>query len=175
MDNGHPDLTVEACGLFISRLINWLAATPDGIVNDPSCTSDIIGLVKIKCPFSFRDTYLDEACKKPSFCLSVNKESQFKLKNRHDYWFQIQGQLYCVDKTWCDFVVRTNKQLHVERIYRDAKWWGLQLTKLKKIFTSLPYFQSWYVLDLDVQEYENLPRRWRAKVYPEFFFMYYYL
>ncbi len=87
--NGHPNLTVEACGLFISRLNNWLAATPDGIINDPSCTSESTGLVEIKCPFSFRDMTLSEACKKPSFCLTVNKENQLKLKNRHDYWFQI--------------------------------------------------------------------------------------
>ena len=67
--NEHPNLTIETRGLFISRLNNWLAATPQDIVNDPSCTSDTTGLVEIKCPFSFRDMFLSEACKKLSFCL----------------------------------------------------------------------------------------------------------
>ena len=132
--NGHSNLTVETCGLFISRLNNWLAATQQDIVNDPSCTSDTTGLVEIKCPFSLRDMFLSEACKKPSFCLSQTEENELRLKKRHDYWFQIQCQLYCVDKQRCDFVVRTNKQLHVEHIYRDTKWWGLHLYKLRKFY-----------------------------------------
>ncbi len=47
-------------------------------------------------------------------------------------------QLYCTDKMWCDFVVCTRKDMHVERIHRDRKWWGTQLAKLRKFyFTAL--------------------------------------
>ena len=120
-EHGHPDLTVKKCGLFISRNNNWLAATPDGIVHDPNSNSDSMGLLEIKCPFSFLDLNFDEACKKSSFYLAPNKDKVLKLKSRHDYCYQVQCQLYCVDKSWCDFVVRTNKELHVERIYRDTK------------------------------------------------------
>ncbi len=134
--NGHSHLAVEECGLFISRHNNWLAATPDGMVHDPHSQSETVGLLEIKCPYSCRDLYLGEACEKTSFCLTLNEKKELKLKNRHDYWYQVQCQLYCVDKTWCDFVVRTNKELHVERIYRDAKWWGLQLAKLRKFYFS---------------------------------------
>ena len=48
--NGHPDITVEKCGLFISELNNWLAATPDGMVHDPSDKSNPTGLLEIKFP-----------------------------------------------------------------------------------------------------------------------------
>ena len=34
--NFHPELRVDNCGLFISEHNNWLAATPDGVVHDPS-------------------------------------------------------------------------------------------------------------------------------------------
>ena len=34
--NGHPDLTVTKCGLFVSLNNHWLAATPDGSVHDPT-------------------------------------------------------------------------------------------------------------------------------------------
>ncbi len=34
--HGHPGLKINDCGLFVSLDNPWLAATPDGLVNDPS-------------------------------------------------------------------------------------------------------------------------------------------
>ena len=42
--NGHPDLTVNKCGLFVSLNNHWLAATPDGSVHDPT-DPDIQGIL----------------------------------------------------------------------------------------------------------------------------------
>ena len=135
--NHHPDLRTESCGLFISENNNWLAATPDSLVHDSSDAAHPLGLVEIKNPYSVRDKTLDEACDKSSFILELNKEKETRrLKHRHDYYFQVQCQLYCADKNWCDFVVRTNKDIHIERIYRDRKWWGVQLAKLRKFYFS---------------------------------------
>ncbi len=139
----HLDLTVKKCGLFISENNSWLAATPDGVVHDPSDTDHPYGLLEIKNPFSVRDKSIQEACTTPStknsFCLELDKKKEtMRLKRRHDYYFQVQCQLYCVSVSWYDFVVRTNKELHVERIYSDSQWWGIQLAKLRKFyFTAL--------------------------------------
>ena len=134
-ENGHPNTTVHKCGLFISENNNWLAATPDGIVNDPTATKHPNGLLEIKNPYSV----LDEVCRVSSFCLELNKEKNAsQLKRIHSYYFQVQCQLYCIDVQWCDFVVRTKIGLHVERIYNDSKWWGLHLAKLRNFyFTAL--------------------------------------
>ena len=63
---------------------------------------------------------IEEACSKSkSFCLEKTERDGsvvFSLKKRHDYSYQIQCQMYCCDESWCDFVVRTEKDLHVERI-----------------------------------------------------------
>ena len=101
--HGHPDLTVDNSGLFISLDDPWLAATPDGLVNDPSDTTHPMGLVEIKNPHSARSQTLTEASKK---CLEQN--SSFQLKTRLDYYYQIQTQLYCTGRHWCDFVLRTD-------------------------------------------------------------------
>lgn len=131
--NGHPGLLVDNCGLAISLTNPWLAASPDGSVNDPN-DPDPLGLLEIKNPFTAKEKTIAEACTS-SFCLE-RKDDTFKLKRRHDYYFQIQCQLYCTDRNWCDFTVRTNKGIHVERIFRDIKWWGLQLAKLRKFYFS---------------------------------------
>lgn len=138
--NGHPNLTVEACGLFVSLENPWLAGTPDGLVHDPSDdSSQPLGLVEIKNPYSARNLTLGEAIKSPTLCLEQNKKEDnktYKLKRRHDYYFQIQCQLYCTNRDWCDFVVRTEKDMHVERIRCDNSWWTSNIDKLKTFYFS---------------------------------------
>jgi hypothetical protein len=135
--NGHSDLTVEDCGLFVSVDNPWLAGTPDGLVNDPG-DDDPSGLVEIKNPYSARNLTLAEAVKSSTFCLQQNKKDNddYTLKRRHDYYYQIQCQLYCTNRNWCDFVVRTDTEMHVERIKRDASWWDSNMEKLKTFYFS---------------------------------------
>ena len=67
--NNHPDLAVHDCGLFVSKDNNWLAATPDGLVHDPSDSQHPTGLLEIKNPYATKDKDLTEACRTSSFCL----------------------------------------------------------------------------------------------------------
>lgn len=134
--NGHEGLKTQSVGLVISLENPWLAASPDNRVDDPHGTPRA-GLAEYKNPFAARDVSLSEACTKPTFCLKMNKIGEkltFQLKRQHDYYYQVQCQLYCCDLEWCDFVVRTEKELHVERIYRDRKWWASQLEKLREFY-----------------------------------------
>ena len=53
--HGHPNLKVDRCGLFISSEHPWLAASPDGVVNDTSDDScQSLGLVEIKKTYSLQ-------------------------------------------------------------------------------------------------------------------------
>ena len=130
--NNHPDLAVHDCGLFVSKDSNWLAATPDGLVHDPSDSQHPTGLLEIKNPYAAKDKDLTEACRTSSFCLE--KGNSLRLKHQHNYYYLVQCQLYCVDQHWCDFVVRTNKDMYIEHFYRDTKWWDGQLEKLRKFY-----------------------------------------
>ena len=76
---------------------------------------------------------LSEACGSSTFCLQQqerDRQVMRKLKRHHYYYYQIQYQLYCIDREWCDFVLRTDKDLHIEQIYRDRTWLEQQLQKL---------------------------------------------
>jgi len=135
--NGHPNLKIEECGLFVSLENPWLAASPDGLVHDPD-TAHPLGLVEIKNPYSVRQLSIAEALKTPSFCLELKKdEDTYKLKRKHDFYYQIQCQLYCTDRKWCDFVLRTDVDMHVQRIEeRDTLWWNSNIPKLQKFYFS---------------------------------------
>lgn len=132
--NGHPGLVVEPVGLCVSKDNPWLAASPDTVVHDPVSVPPV-GLAEIKNPYSARDKTVLEFGSKSSSCLEV-KDGTCQLKHGHDYYYQVQCQLYCTDKEWCDFIVRTEKDIHIERIGRDRKWWDVQMDKCFNFYFS---------------------------------------
>ena len=136
---GHPGLTVDRAGLFVSPTNPWIAASPDGLVQDPTNPSHPQGLVEIKNPYSTRNKSLEGACETTSnFCPESQAQEDgkvtYKLKARHDYYYQMQCQMYCTGRNWCNFVLRTNKELHVQCIYRDMRWWDGQLPRLQSFY-----------------------------------------
>ena len=133
--SGHPGLITEDSGLVISMDNPWMAASPDGRVQDPTATNPE-GLVEFKNPFTMKDLTIGEACTKKTFCLEQKKADRvtYSLKQTHNYYYQVQCQMYCCDVAWCDFVVRTEKDLNIERINRDKKWFQEKLPKLKQFY-----------------------------------------
>ena len=82
-------------GIFINIEQPWLAATPDGVVHDPSESASCHnGLLEIKCPYSARHKSLTDACKELNrFCYTILND-KVTLKTTHNYYYQIQGQLH---------------------------------------------------------------------------------
>ena len=136
-NNGHPGLRTEHVGLVVSIENPWLAASPDDRVYDLTINSPL-GLVEYKNPHSVRNTSLSQARQySKAFCLESQEKDGvivYSLKRRHDFYYQIQCQLYCDNREWCDFVLRTEKELHVQRINRDRNWWEKQVPKLKSFY-----------------------------------------
>lgn len=91
---------VEEVGFVQHPTIQWAGASPDGLVDDD-------GLVEIKCPNTA--TMID--------ILLTGKVPQ-------KYFIQMQMQMACTGRTWCDYVVfdprmPTKAQLFVKRVPRD--------------------------------------------------------
>ncbi|XP_049268020.1 uncharacterized protein LOC125756983 [Rhipicephalus sanguineus] len=117
------DIEVYETGLHVHETYAFIAASPDRLVRDGAET----GLLEVKCPASKAGQTITEACQDKTFCAKLVDGSP-TLKRDHPYFFQIQGQLAVTGKTWCDFVVWTNRsELHlstfVERIYFDEDVW----------------------------------------------------
>uniref|UniRef100_A0A1X7U2J2 YqaJ viral recombinase domain-containing protein n=1 Tax=Amphimedon queenslandica TaxID=400682 RepID=A0A1X7U2J2_AMPQE len=132
-----PLATCNDSGLVIHKKHHWLAASPDGLVNDPSATPSS-GLVEIKNPFKYKDSTILEAAEASDFCLKKDKNETIQLKKTHNYYYQVQGAMFCTDTFWCDFVVSTEKDLFVQRISFDRQFWETTITKLRTFyFTAL--------------------------------------
>ena len=73
-----------------------------------------------------------EACSDSNFYCHY-KDGSFCLKDTHEYYHQVQLQLYVgMDLYhWCDFCVFTLKGIEVRRILLDTSWCNTHIPELE--------------------------------------------
>ena len=94
--------------------------------------------MEIKSPFSKAGMDVDEACKSKTFYLEKIPDGTIRLKRNHDYYIQVQGQLYCsnLDLKGIIFVVYfgEDKPPFIENIFFDSSCWNEYLPKIDYFF-----------------------------------------
>ncbi len=63
--------------------------------------------------------------------MANKKNKNNKHNNTHKHVYRKKKLVNC---ELCDLVVKTEMDVHIERIYRDRKWWSLQLDKLRTFY-----------------------------------------
>jgi putative phage-type endonuclease len=122
----NTTFTVQKCGFFIYNEHKFLGASPDGIIDDDT-------IIEVKCAPSIGNQSLFEAAKnKKPFCLEIYNSSQLRLKKKHSYYWQIQGQLNITKRSKCAFILYTlANDIYVEWILKDEQLWNeIMLPKL---------------------------------------------
>ena len=87
-----------------------------------------IGIIEVKCPYSIRNLSFSDPDYKKHHLPYLDHE--LNLLKTHEYYHQIQGELYATDAPWCDFVVWTVKDMHIQTIYPDYKWRRTEIPRL---------------------------------------------
>lgn len=118
---------VEECGFFTYQ--DWLGASPDGLVG-------VFGLIEIKCPYGQRDKVPPE----------------FKsAEDQQHYYAQMQIEMLCADREWCDFYQWSTGGTRLETVNRSDNWINEHLPMLKA-------FHERYLGELDNKDHLE-PRR----------------
>lgn len=111
-------ISTHKCGLFIDEDFFFLGASPDGIFEH--------GIIEIKCPISAFGMNAEDALKQKK-----NKfwNSNGTVNRRHEWFYQVQGQLHITKKNLCLLAVWTGKEfpLKIEKITRDDEFWQNQM------------------------------------------------
>ena len=109
---------VEECGLVLHPEISDSGASPDGLVNDD-------GLIEIKCPSTATmiETLLDD-----------------KIPGK--YITQMQWQMACTGRQYCDFVcfdprMPEGLQLYIKRIERDDAYIADLASEIRKFLAEV--------------------------------------
>ena len=121
-------------GFVVNPEYPWLGASPDFLIGDSKEASPY-GIGEVKCPFSKREMTIEEACATDKTFYLTFCNGKVTLKQNHAYYYQVQGIMPTLRTKWSDFIVLTNKDLHVERIYFDSVFWeGKMLPELTSFY-----------------------------------------
>ena len=120
---------------------SFLGASPDGIIDKVG--GDSHKIIEIKCPYSFRDFSIEEACTKTNFYCTINSDI-LHLKRNHVYYYQVQGTMAIINATECDFIEWTPKSMKVEKIMFDKTLW------LNEMLPKLTDFYYKYMLYISI-------------------------
>ena len=129
---------VHPCGLVVNPTAPFLGASPDGIV----CSLGVTGAIEVKCPYAVKAELINDVISSGrQFHLEkLASSSEIVLKRKHNYYFQVQGQLMITGFPFCDFVTYTSKGLHVDHILPDLNF-------MKEMYTCLYKFHHGYAAD----------------------------
>ena len=131
MAESHENFTIHDSGFVIHPDYPHIGATPDAMV---SCDCCGCGVVEIKCPYCARDSTIDDmTAGGVKTCLEKEGEYVF-LKKDHEHMYQIQTQISVCNAEFADFVLWTEKDLHIERIEEDPSMWDLMVASSKEFF-----------------------------------------
>lgn len=125
----HVDFQCTASGLHICPKYPFLAASPDGMISCKCCGK---GALEIHCPYKkerIADVASAKQCilkKGPNGDLQLNRDSQ--------YFYQVQVQMLTTGLSYCDFVVWTAQDCHIERIKFDPDFCSEIVSKCKLFF-----------------------------------------
>ena len=119
MAPAHEGFTVSKCGFFVSVEHPFLGASPDALIQCMCCGQ---GVVEIKCPLCACETSFREAVNGVrNFCLDELAGDKLELRRDHGYYYQCQLQMFVTRRTFCDFVVWSPKEMHMERLTLDKE------------------------------------------------------
>ena len=99
----HTNSSMERTGLWVSTVQPYIAASPDSLVSCSCCGS---GCVEVKCPWTAREMTISEFAQTGSSFLAL-QERNYVLKKSHNYYAQVQVQMFCTGRDYCDFVTYT--------------------------------------------------------------------
>ena len=135
----HQNLQLSENGLYINPKWPFIGASPDGIVKCDCCAE---GVVEIKCPYKHRENTIEYAAvNDKQFCLTKQGDL-LQLSRSHEYYYQVQTQIFVCDVQYCDFCVFTFSDMdnestfHIERIQRDDSFWDECVLKSEDFFVT---------------------------------------
>ena len=129
----HANLTVVRSGLCISQMNPFIAASPDAVVTCKCCGK---GVVEVKNPYTARHVSVSEYCDMKNSCLHL-LDGKIVLKKSHEYYAQVQCEMYVTDCKYADFVLRTcakTDSIHIERILYDPEFVSQMIHKSRQVF-----------------------------------------
>lgn len=120
-------LQIVQCGLFVDENKSFLAASPDGLIGEDS-------IVEVKCPYKIASLSPQEGIEQKKIDFCTFHDQTLQLKQNHNYFYQVQGQLHITRRDFCYFILWSPKGLLFQKIKRDDAFWEKMEPTLEKFY-----------------------------------------
>ena len=142
MARDHETFSKELTGLHVSPQYPYLGASPDGVV---SCSCHGECLLEIKCPYKYRTGLKNWQIDK-----NFPIDSSGEIETSHRYYTQVQGQMFILNKEYCDFFVWTPLETHENylllRVQKDDNFIKTMLPRLGYFFHA--FLKKWLLVKM---------------------------
>ena len=85
------------------------------------------GVIEVQCPYSCKQKSIEQRSEDSQFFLKQIEKGDLYLDPYHAYYFQVQAQLTFCSASYADFVVWTEKELSVQRIFPEEPFISIVL------------------------------------------------
>ena len=117
---------VTSCGLFVSEVYPFLAASPDGLVGQSHT-------IEVKCPLRGYGKIITASSSFPFLYLDKT-DNKLRLKEDSKYYLQVQGQLGVTGREACYFVVYSSIDLFIDEIVFQPQYWSTSMVPRLQLF-----------------------------------------
>lgn len=74
-------------------------------------------LIEVKCPSSIKDLHPKEATKQKKIKFAtLDEDGNLRLKEYHEFYYQIQRALHITNRNYCVFVIWSKEGILVEKV-----------------------------------------------------------
>lgn len=88
----------------------FIGGSPDGLIGDDA-------IIEVKCPFKYKDSSLLEDIKTDhNYIVIADSIGNITVNKNHEYFQQIQGQLFLTKRKICYLVIWTPKEVVIVNI-----------------------------------------------------------
>lgn len=115
-------LNIVECGIFIPKDRPYLGASPDALLGEET-------ILEIKCPYTCRNKLIS-----PDIPYITLQNNSLALKTTSPYYYQVQGQMYCSGRLYCNFIICTFIDLKVIFIEKDELFIINMMSKLDDFY-----------------------------------------
>ena len=133
MKKKHQNFKVEETGFYVHVEHPYIGASPGGFVE---CDCHSPGLLEIKCPWSHQNLTVSKYSAMNRSCLYLD-DNVIHLIKTHEYFYQVQCQMFVRKRNYCAFFVLTIKVSFCERITYDTQFMRSMVQKVDILYKQL--------------------------------------
>lgn len=123
----HQNFVLNPAGLLVDEEDVFFGVSADGVIECDCCGK---GVVEVKCPYKYRNQPVLDAARNADFYLSPTGN----LKKSHNYYSQVQFEMFIHKVQYCDFVVLTNRDFCVDKVARNDAFINPNVDKCREFW-----------------------------------------